>query len=211
VGVKVTQPGFIVGTALEPLAEGSGKILVFINSTWYSPAGVVTRDEGASSSRGVQGEKGDATAGGTTVVGQAGAPVAVGAGIDVLRTIGESLAGFQPVNGPVEMGDVLVADRTYEGWMRRSEMGADPAVVAIVTGTDGMVLGDSLDRFAELDEQLFAELEAAARASADDGALQRWRPGCGSSSKKPSPRWPCPASCAARWTPAVPPSASAIC
>jgi hypothetical protein len=45
-------------------------------------------------------------------------------------------------------------------------------VVGIVTDRDGVLLGDSLDRFAQLDGQLFAELEAA-RASGSDLEVER--------------------------------------
>jgi len=159
-GVKATQPGFIVGTALEPLQGDSGKILVFINRTWYGGSGLQAGkspvDEGTAIADG-KASAGETTATATVVrdVGSRIGPAGVDRG--ALRAIGESLAGFQPVVEAVEVGDVLVADRSYEGWLRRSEMAADAAVVGIVTETDGVVLGAALDRFAEIDQQQFED------------------------------------------------------
>jgi len=73
------------------------------------------------------------------------------------RPSSQDLASLLDVSEAVEIGDVLVADRTYEGWMRRSEMAADAAVVGIVTSTDGVVLGAGVDRFAEVDQQQFED------------------------------------------------------
>ncbi len=158
-GVKATQPGFIVGTALEPLHEDSGKILVFINRTWYGGSGLQAGkspvDEGTATIAEGKTNAGEATAIATTVVRGVGSRVGVDVG--ALRAVGESLVGFQPVIEAVEVGDVLVADRSYEGWMRRSEMAADAAVVGIVTEADGLVLGAGLDRFAEIDQQQFED------------------------------------------------------
>ena len=160
-GVKAMQPGFIVGTALEPLAEGSGKILVFINRTWYGgsglQAGKTPADDGTATIAEGKTSAGEATVTATTVVRDVGSRVGGGIDAGALRAIGESLSGFQPVIEAVEVGDVLVADRSYEGWLRRSEMAADAAVVGIVTETDGVVLGAALDRFAEIDQQQFED------------------------------------------------------
>ena len=179
VGVKATGPGFVVGTALEPLSEGAGKILVFVNRSWFSPDGVAGDRVARPSSEGGIAQAGGDAMGEVSSQTQAGPAARDGTSglattTDAVRAVGETLAGLEPVIEPVEPGDVLVADRSYEGWLRRSEMAADPAVVGVVTGADGVVLGDSLDRLAALDERLLGELEAA-RAEGDAPAVEEVR------------------------------------
>jgi hypothetical protein len=175
----LSEPGAAIGIALEPWTGGPGAILAFIQPRWYgggagetgggSVAGEDTAEAGAEA-------VGERAAPGTTVVRDGGSRMAGGPDIETLRVVGESLAGLEPVIENVEAGDVLVADRTFQGWMRRSEMAADPAVVGVVTEADGVVLGDSLDRLAALDDRLAGELEAA-RAAGDGRGLEEARAG----------------------------------
>jgi hypothetical protein len=158
--MALTEPGHAIGIAIDPWSNGPGKVLAFIQPRWYG--GPSTR---VPSTRGVEdladsdtaAEERGALVTETAFDRDSGSLPAVGVDPGMLHVLGESLAGFQPVIEAVEVGDVLVADRTYEGWMRRSEMAADAAVVGVVTETDGVVLGAGLERFAELDQQRFED------------------------------------------------------
>jgi hypothetical protein len=59
------------------------------------------------------------------------------------RSISPDLTGNVPISEPVEVGDVLVVDPTNSAMMRLGDKAADPAVVGIVAGEPGIVLGGS--------------------------------------------------------------------
>ncbi len=175
--MALAEPGHAIGIALEPWSGGTGTILAFIQPGWYGGAAMSSRavsSPGASADPPLEATAGTEAGAGTTVVRDAGSQPVFGEELRALRTVGESLAGLEPVVEPVEAGDVLVADRTWQGWLRRGEMAADPAVVGVVSNTDGVLLGDSLERLAELDGELLAALEAA-RASGDGGTVEHVR------------------------------------
>lgn len=71
------------------------------------------------------------------------------------------LAEYHPVAGPVSVGDVLVASRVHEGTLRLTDIEADRAVVGIVSGAPGILLGSGIARIAATDPEIAARLDDA--------------------------------------------------
>jgi hypothetical protein len=60
------------------------------------------------------------------------------------RSVSPDLTGNVPVSEQAEVGDVLVMDPMNPGMMRLAETASDPAVVGIVAGEPGVVLGGGM-------------------------------------------------------------------
>lgn len=80
-----------------------------------------------------------------------------------LRPSALDLAEYHPLSGPATAGDVLVADRSRVGSMRRCETASDRAVVGIVSSEPGVVLGSGLSRIAAADPEMAEALDLARR------------------------------------------------
>ena len=79
------------------------------------------------------------------------------------RPASMDLAEYFTVSEPVAVGDVLVADCESLGRYRRGSTSADPAVVGIVSGEPGMLLGSGVSRIAASDPELAVQLDEARR------------------------------------------------
>jgi hypothetical protein len=159
VAMKATRPGSVLGQALEGWqGPGTGMISVLVMPSWNGHAatagGSAPPGDGAPTPAGAEAATRGATTPGTGVAtgtraavpGSApGGPLAVDDRGNVyarsFRPGSPELAGSLPVSEPVELGDVVVADRESPGRMRLARMDADPAVVGIVSGEPGVLLG----------------------------------------------------------------------
>jgi hypothetical protein len=193
VAMRATAPGPVIGTALEGLADGQGKILTFVHRGHYTPIdGIETARQAQQDlademdrrtpepASGIQALPGslqvvldrDANDQSRFSVFRNGEH---GLGDEVFRVDEEGnvfargsfrpssmdLAEYHPVLEPVEIGDVLVADRKLPGLMRLGRAAHDAAVVGIVSGEPGVVLGSGIRRIAEADPELAARLDEA--------------------------------------------------
>jgi hypothetical protein len=59
------------------------------------------------------------------------------------RSVSPDLTGNVPISEPAEAGDILAIDPVNPGMMRLCDSAADPAVVGIVAGEPGVILGGS--------------------------------------------------------------------
>jgi hypothetical protein len=151
VAMRTTRPGSVLGQALEGWpGPGTGMISVLVMPSWSGSAataggavpagaeavtaGVTTPGTGVAT--GTRATVPDSAPGGPLVVDDRGNVYARS-----FRPGSPDLAGSLPVSESVELGDVVVADRESPGRMRLARMDADPAVVGIVSGEPGVLLG----------------------------------------------------------------------
>ena len=190
VAMKASKPGPIIGTALESFSGGFGKVLVFVHLGSYTPPTDVQQVQEIAS------RTPDAKTGTQTLEGNLQIVLDKGAddrsrfsvfrdgqgnlGTEVFRVDEEGnvyargsfrpasldLAEYHPVSEPVEVGDVLVVDRTSLGRLRRGDKASDPGVVGIVSGEPGILLGSGIFRIAAVDPDVATRLEDA-RSSGD--------------------------------------------
>jgi hypothetical protein len=151
VAMRTSRPGSVLGQALEGWpGPGTGMISVLVMPSWSGSAvaaggavpagaeavtaGVTTPGTGVAT--GTTATVRDTAPGGALAVDERGNVYARS-----FRPGSPELAGSLPVSEPVELGDVVVADRESPGQMRLARMDADPAVVGIVSGEPGLLLG----------------------------------------------------------------------
>lgn len=84
------------------------------------------------------------------------------------RPLAAELAAALPVGEPVELGDVLVADPERPGRLRVARLESDPAVVGIVSGDPGVLLGSS-GRLEAPGERMVSEPSAPQETVVQDG------------------------------------------
>jgi len=176
VAMKATGPGPTVGTALEGLAVGRGKVLALVHRGQFG-AGAGAE---ASASDAAKGSEEVATAQPVSVrsLVDEDTPFTIGVqGSDVLRVdaagnvyargafhpAAMDLAEYFPLSAPASMGDVLVLDRDEPGSYEPGHSAHDPTVVGIVSAEPGVLLGSGIDRIANADAALAEELAAARR------------------------------------------------
>jgi hypothetical protein len=85
------------------------------------------------------------------------------------------LAEYHPVTEPVEVGDVLVVDRSRPGSLRKGGVAADPAVVGIVSAEPGVLMGSGIGRIASADADLSARLDDARRRGDRAQEAELWK------------------------------------
>lgn len=170
--MKATRPGLVVGTALEALGEGTGKILVLVDRGWWG-GGTERRTHGTPATGTHDPEI--ASSPQTPLVARSqvsqhatdaspAAPVAV-------SVRGRDLAVYRPVSEPLKAGDVVVADRRHPGLLESGKRMADPAVVGVITGDPGILAGERIREMGEMMPEVAAALEAGLR-SGDRAAVQ---------------------------------------
>lgn len=142
VAMKLTSAGPTIGTAMENFSGGRGMVMVFVHRGWYSPAASPAIQTAGATKNEIMATQSNSE---MTKQSQSG-----GASMKVDVQAGEDLAFFIPkdskdpgevfrVNEPMEAGDVLAADRTLPGVMRKANTAHDPAVVGIVSArVDGV-------------------------------------------------------------------------
>ena len=192
VAMRARESGPVIGTALASLAEGRGKIMAFIHRGHYTPSDGIESAQQELAEQ-IEERTVDPVTGIQTVPGnlqvlldrdandQARFSISRdgqgGLGAEVFRVDerGNVYAGgsFRPasmdlaeyfsVSEPVAVGDVLVADRESLGRFRRGSTSADPAVIGIVSGEPGMLLGSGVSRIAASDPELAVQLDEARR------------------------------------------------
>jgi type VI secretion system secreted protein VgrG len=84
------------------------------------------------------------------------------------------LAEYFPVSEPATVGDVLVVDPESPGRYGLGRRGLDPAVVGIVSGEPGVLLGSGISRILEADDRLAAELEEARQMGDGEREEEIW-------------------------------------
>jgi len=133
VAMKARKPGPTVGTALEALHEGRGKILAFVYRGWF---GAPAQGDTSPDDR-IDARTGALTSGATDRVAttEGHDPVA-GDAIGALTNSAEAVPFAFPVSvhDPVESGDVLAADIAHPGQLELARSPADPTVVGIAAG-----------------------------------------------------------------------------
>jgi len=183
VAMKAVKAGSVIGTALEDFSGGRGKVLAFVHLGSYTPPVDGQQVQDLSS------RTPDAKTGTETLEGNLQIVLDKGAddrarlsvfkdgqstlGAEVFRVDEEGnvyakgafrpasldLAEYHRVSEPVEVGDVLVVDREREETLRKGSAPADPAVVGIVSGEPGVLMGSGLSRIAASDPGLAARLD----------------------------------------------------
>jgi type VI secretion system VgrG family protein len=204
VAMKAAGPGPIIGTALEGLAQGRGKILTFIHRDRHSSppepplaeAGAIVRP--AQVEPPIRDEVGGARAAPQRVepVIDDSAPFRIhrvdggsrSTETEVLRvdTAGNvyargafhpasmDLAEYFPLSERAEAGDLLVVDPDKPGRYGLARRTGDPAVVGIVSAGPGVLLGSGISSIASADEDMTVELEEARRLGDDKREEEIW-------------------------------------
>jgi hypothetical protein len=171
VAMVAREPGFIIGTALEHLAEGTGEVLALISRSWYG---------GRSSPRTSPQRAQEIDLEPSLLVPSSGL-----AADGVLHAEGDlfvrgnnspgPLAEYHLVSEPVEPGEVVVVDRQLTDAVKLTAAAADAAVVGIVSGRPGVVVGGRLGALADLLPELAAAYEEARQRRDLDEQLRLWR------------------------------------
>lgn len=189
-----------LGIALEPWTSGErGQILVFVQPGWYdaspSASGATSRDAAAGDSGPPASEIATSSTSvpSVTTAGAGGSMRAEGVSggrspevfrVDErgnvwakgsFRPASMDVAEYFKVIEPVETGDVLVASRETPGALRRGTAASDPAVVGIVSGEPGVLLGSDLTPIAAADRELSAALDAARLSGNREEESRLWR------------------------------------
>jgi hypothetical protein len=140
VATKATSPGFILGTALEPLATGRAKIMMFVNRGWWAGGG---NEPGSKTGEPMDEPASPATD--TAAQAQKGPSAAietVAADGWTLRARGDGQAEIVPVSEAIEEGDVLAMD-DHDAY-RPSTFAEDPTVVGVATSRPALLAGARL-------------------------------------------------------------------
>ncbi len=190
VAMRASTPGPVVGTALEGLASGRGKILVFVGRSHFGGSSAATtvdhtepaplEPEAATASEPAAKE--------AAPFALASAPAATAVASELFRVdehgnvyakgsfnpASMDVAELFPVSEPVEAGDVLVIDAENPGRYSRSRSGPDAAVVGVVAAAPGVVLGRSLARIAAANRELGEELALARRIGDTEREAELW-------------------------------------
>ena len=188
VAMRSDGAGPTVGTALEELPSGRGKVLAFVHrgGMGSAPGATTVGDDTEASPSGGAGTIASAETPASAAGAAAGpiAPFTVRAEStdeELLRVDSEGnlflrgavqpasmdLAEYFPLSEPAETGDLLVVDRDEPGRYRLARSAHDPAVVGIVSADPGVLLGAGVARIAQADDELAAALEEA-RTIGDD-------------------------------------------
>jgi hypothetical protein len=139
VAMRATRPGPVLGQALGSFA-GPGQGIV---TAWVFPGSSGHTGSGATGAQGVAGPH-RATEIETVTTPAAGLLPVDAAGhahADSFRPESPALATAVEVSEAVEPGDVLVVDPVEPGRMRPGNVAADPAVIGVVAGESGLLLG----------------------------------------------------------------------
>jgi hypothetical protein len=115
--MKATQAGRVIGTALEPLASGTGKIMVFVDTSYFDPtAGNYIQGGGDAAVANIM-VTGSASAGSLNISGEA-------------RTAKLTVIGSASIGGDLTVaGSTLVMDLTVKGHI--ITVGNTPSVNAL--------------------------------------------------------------------------------
>ncbi len=138
VATKATSPGLILGTALEPLESGRGKVLMFVNRGWWGGTATTRASDQMQRAEGeAQAAAPDAVEPGTTPTN----PVVADGW--TLRARGGGQAEMVAVSEAVEEGDVLVMDAGDA--YRPSAFAEDATVVGVVASRPALLAGRRVD------------------------------------------------------------------
>lgn len=168
VAMKLTSAGPTIGTAMENFSGGRGMVMTFVHRGWYSPAAGNEQTTGT-----VKVEAKTPTPNPDMLKHSEPGDILMNADI---RTTDDSSLLIQKdskesgevfrVNEPMEEGDVLAADRSLPGVMRKANTAYDPAVVGIVAARTGGVTESMMDEMWKEGSRLVLQFESA-RSSGD--------------------------------------------
>jgi hypothetical protein len=135
VAMRAREPGPVLGTALEPLAAGRGRVLMFVDRGWWGgrePSASGQEREVAIAEREPIAE----------IVDEGAEEAAVDAGDGLtLRAHGAGHAELLPAAGDVRPGEVVVLDGEHPGAVRTAAVADDRAVAGVAGETPGVLAG----------------------------------------------------------------------
>ncbi len=143
IAMKAVAPGPIIGTALQPLASGSGRILAFVHRGWYGGNGATSAAGEAPLAARSADAAGTSAAPLAVQVAFATPPAAAAPAAAPSAAPPAAIADAVPhsiaiaVDETVEAGDVVANDAFRPGSIARARAAADPGVLGIVAGEPG--------------------------------------------------------------------------
>jgi hypothetical protein len=178
VAMVASAPGFIIGTALEQLAEGTGEVLALVSRSWHGgrvhetdlEPSPLHSSSGRTADRALVPQWAEVSGRQLPHLGPEGNLFARGS----IGTPSGPLAEYHLVSEPVEAGEVVVVDRQLADAVKIAETAADPAVIGIVSGSPGVVLGGRVAALAEVLPELAAAYEEARQRHDLDEQLRLW-------------------------------------